>query len=194
MTPSLRPPNNFKKTTHHRSHLVAARILPAAGESRSLFFQTGESMPRLFSRVRGGAIRFTLVLSLGVTEMKLAVVFPAVLLLLSQGSSAMAQTIKVEGQLSGGNNVYVVCTITNGQVTGSGALYGTNPSNGYKYSYPITVTKGTTAQGKLVLTGKIAGMYNMTLTSSVPNGPMVFSYVVNGNTYSFTGQGTVTVN
>ena len=125
--------------------------------------------------------------------MKCAIVFPAVLLLLSQGSAAMAQTIKVEGQLSGGNNVSVVCAIVNGQISGTGTLYGTNPSNGYKYSYPFTVTKGTTAQGKLILTGKLAGGLDMTLSSTVPNGAMVFSYVVNGKTYSFTGQGTVTV-
>jgi hypothetical protein len=125
--------------------------------------------------------------------MKSAFVFPAVLLLLSQGSAAMAQSIKVEGQLSGGNNVYIVCTIANGKITGTGALYGTNPSNGYKYSYPVTITQGITAQGKLILTGKLAGAYDLTLTSSVPNGPMVFSYAVNGSTYTLTGQGTVTV-
>lgn len=125
--------------------------------------------------------------------MKCAIVFPAVLLLLSQGSAAMAQTIKIEGQLAGGNNVSVVCTIANGQVTGAGTLYGTNPSNGYRYAYPITVTQGTTAQGKLILTGKLAGSLNMTLTSSVPNGAMVLSYTVNGKTYSYAGQGSVTL-
>lgn len=125
--------------------------------------------------------------------MKSAIVFPAVLLFLSQGSAAMAQTVVVEGQLSGGNNVAIVCNIANGQITGTGTLYGTNPSNGYKYSYPITISRGTTAQGNLVLTGKLAGAYNLTLTVGVPNGPMVLSYVVNGNTYTLTGQGTVTV-
>ena len=125
--------------------------------------------------------------------MKCAFVLPAVVLLLSQASSAMAQTIKIEGQLAGGNNISAVCTINNGQITGTGVLYGTNPSNGYKYSYPFTISKGTTAQGKLILTGKIVNGPDMKLSASVPNGPMVFSYVVNGATYSLTGQGSVIV-
>ena len=73
-------------------------------------------------------------------------------------------------------------------------LYGTNPSTGAAYRYPFTISKGSTATGKLVLTGKIVNGPPMTLSCSVPNGPMVFSYVVNGNTYSLAGQGTVTVN
>ncbi len=125
--------------------------------------------------------------------MKCAIVFPAVLLLLSQGSAAMAQTVTIEGQLSGGNNVHVVCTVANGQLTGTGALFGTNPSNGYKYSYPIAITHAATGQGTLALTGTLGGVANMTLTSTVPNGPMVLSYVVNGNTYTLTGMGIVTV-
>ena len=36
-------------------------------------------------------------------------------------------------------------------------------------------------------------MYDVTLSTTVPNGAVVFSYVVNGKTYSFPGQGAVTV-
>jgi hypothetical protein len=101
-------------------------------------------------------------------------------------------SIVIAGQLAGGNNVSANCTIANGQITGTGVLYGTNLSTGAAYRYPFTISKGTTANGKLVLTGKIVNGPPMTLSCSVPNGPMVFKYVVNGNTYSLAGLGTVT--
>ena len=115
--------------------------------------------------------------------------------LLSQAPSVMAQptALVIDGQLAGGNFVSAACTINNGQITGSGVLYGVNPGTGTTYKYPFTVTKGTTAGGKLVLTGKIAGGPDVALSCTVPSGAMVFSYVVNGNTYSLAGQGTVTV-
>lgn len=117
-------------------------------------------------------------------------------LLLTQTSLVMAQsyTITVQGQLSGGNFVNAVCTTgPNGQFTGTGVLYGTNPSTGTTYQYPFTVTKGSTATGKLVLTGKMTAGPEVTLTTTVPNGPQTFKYVVNGKAYTLTGQGTVTV-
>ncbi len=116
--------------------------------------------------------------------------------LLALAPSAMAQptTINVEGKMSNGGFVNAVCSISKtGQITGTGVLYGQNPGTGATYKYPFTISKGTTAQGKLVLTGKLAAGPPVTLTASVPNGPLVFSYVVNGNTYSLTGQGTVSV-
>ncbi len=107
----------------------------------------------------------------------------------------MAQVnINVTGQLSGGNFVLATCSVgSNGQVSGTGVLYGTNPSNGYTYKYPFTINKLATTSGKLVLYGNLVGAgYPVTLVASVPNGPMSFSYVVNGNVYSLSGTGTVT--
>jgi hypothetical protein len=119
------------------------------------------------------------------------------ILLTAQAAPAFAQvtSVTVAGQLVGGNNVSAVCTVSNtGQFSGSGVLSGVNPSNGYAFSYPFTITKGTTASGKLVLTGNFAfpGGYPVTLSASVPNGPLVFSYVVAGKTYATAGTGTVT--
>ena len=115
--------------------------------------------------------------------------------LLAQASSALAQptSIGVQGQLSGNNFVTVSCTVgNNGQITGSGVLYGKNPQTGaITYSYPFAVSRATTTGGKLVLTGKMAAGPAVTISATVPNGPLVFSYVVNGVTYSLTGQGTV---
>ena len=113
---------------------------------------------------------------------------------LATPAQAQPTSIKVEGQLAGGNFVTASCTISNtGQITGTGVLYGQNPANGYMYKYPFVVTKGTTAQGKLILSGYVVGGPNFSLSSTVPAGAMVFSYVVNGNTYSLPGQGTVSV-
>ena len=120
-------------------------------------------------------------------------------LLTAQAAPAFAQvkSIDVTGQLSGGNFVSAVCSVgATGQITGTGVLYGTNSSNGYTYKYPFIIKQGSTASGKLVLTGNFAfvGGYPVTLSASVPNGPLTFSYVVNGKTYTMTGTGTVTTN
>ena len=103
-------------------------------------------------------------------------------------------SIAVSGQLSGGNYVSATCAVSNlGQVNGSGSLYGTNPSNGYSYNYAFSITKLSTASGKLTLTGKFTSNGSpVTLTASVPSGPMSFTYVVNGKSYTYTGTGTVT--
>lgn len=103
-------------------------------------------------------------------------------------------SIAVDGQLSGGNNVSAACTIPKpGQITGTGSLSGTNPSNGYKYSYPFYINKLSTASGKITLSGNFVNIgYPVTLTASVPSGPMSFTYVVNGKSYTLTGTGTVT--
>lgn len=107
---------------------------------------------------------------------------------------AQPTTIKVEGQLAGNNFVMASCTISNtGQITGTGVFYGQNTVTRATYKYPFVITKGSTAQGKLILTGNVVGGPNITLTCTVPAGAMVFSYVVNGNTYSYAGQGTVSV-
>ena len=126
--------------------------------------------------------------------MKRFLVLSAFVLLSAQASSAVAQatTINISGKLSDGSFVDVVCQVgANGQITGTGVLYGVN--NGFTYKYPFAVTSGTTAQGKLILTGKVVGGPPVTLSVSVPNGPMVFSYLVNGKTITLTGQDTVIV-
>ena len=120
--------------------------------------------------------------------------FAAMALLVAQASSARAAnpTIQIDGQLAGGNFVTATCTVgNNGQISGTGVLYGQNTVTGATYKYPFAISKGSTATGKLVLTGQIAGGPSVSLSSSVPNGVMVFSYVVNNNTYSLAGQGTV---
>jgi hypothetical protein len=117
----------------------------------------------------------------------------ALVLLVAQASSARAAnpTIQVDGQLAGGNFVTATCTVANGQITGTGVLYGQNAVTGATYRYAFAITKGVTANGKLVLTGQIAGGPALSLSASVPSGAMVFSYIVNNKTYSLAGQGTV---
>jgi len=126
--------------------------------------------------------------------MKRLLVLPAIVILLSQASSAMAQTIKIQGKLDGGNFVSAVCSVgANGQISGTGVLYGQNAATGATYKYPFVISKGVTAQGKLILTGNLIAGPAVTLSASVPNGAMVFSYVINGKTYSYAGTGTVLV-
>ena len=120
----------------------------------------------------------------------------AVVVLLSLDASAKAGdvTIQVDGQLAGGNFVTATCVVgNNGQVAGTGVLYGQNPVTGAKWRYPFVITKMSTAQGKLTLTGALNAGPPVTLTAAVPNGAMLFSYVVNGKTYSLAGQGGVVV-
>lgn len=105
-------------------------------------------------------------------------------------------SITVAGQLSDGSSVLAVCSVSNtGAITGTGVLSGTNPQNGYNYRYPFVITKGSTAQGSLVLNGNIGGPGgpSVTLTAAVPSGGVIFTYVVNGKAITLTGQGTVTV-
>lgn len=132
----------------------------------------------------------------GVMIMKRFFVLSAIMLLALQASPAFGQvsSITITGQLSGGNFVAANCTVgNNGQITGAGVLYGTNPGTNSTYKYPFTISSGFTGKGTLTLTGKMAAGPDVTLTTTVPNGPIVFSYVVNGKTYSLTGQGQVTV-
>lgn len=111
-------------------------------------------------------------------------------LLVAQAAPALAQTtsITVKGKLTDGNYVSAEVAVgKNGQVSGSGALIGTN------FSRAFTITKASTTTGKLVLTGTITGAnIPVTITATVPNGALSFSYLVNGNTYTLTGIGIVT--
>ena len=125
-----------------------------------------------------------------------SLVLSMAVLLTAQAAPAFAQvtSINVTGKLTDGSSVSAVCSVGNtGQIMGTGALFGVNPSNGFAYKYPFSITKGSTASGKLVLTGTLAGAgYPVTLSASVPNGPLTFTYVVNGKSYTMTGVGAVT--
>jgi uncharacterized membrane protein len=124
----------------------------------------------------------------------LPVVALVVLLSLDVPAKAGNLTIQVDGKLAGGNFVTATCVVgNNGQVAGTGVLYGQNAATGATYKYPFTVTKMSTAGGKLTLTGAINGGPAITLSASVPAGAMVFSYTVGANTSSLAGQGTVVV-
>lgn len=124
----------------------------------------------------------------------LSVAALALVLFAAAPSRAGNPVIQVDGQLAGGNFVTATCSVgNNGQITGTGVLYGQNPVTGATWRYPFAVTQGTTAQGKLILKGAIPGGPAVTLSASVPAGAMVFSYVVGANTYSLAGQGTVVV-
>jgi len=132
----------------------------------------------------------------GVMIMKCLLALSATVLLMCQASPAVAQVsmINVSGKLSDGS--FITATVTvgkTGQITGTGVLYGTNPAANTNYKYPFVISKGATGQGKLILTGQMTAGPAVTLTAVVPNGPIVFSYVVGGKTYTLTGQGTVTV-
>jgi hypothetical protein len=123
-------------------------------------------------------------------------VVSAAILLAEQAAPAAGPVtlIAVSGQLSGGNFVSATCAVpTPGQIGGARRLYGTNRSNGYSYSYAFNINQLSTAGGKLTLTGKFTSNgAPVTLTASVPSGPMSFTYVVNGKSYTYTGTGTVT--
>lgn len=108
-------------------------------------------------------------------------------------SAGPVTQIYVTGKLSGGNFVVATCSVSNtGQVTGTGVLYGMNTQTGTTYSYPFVITQGVTGPGTITFTGAIAGGGPpITLMATVPAGPIAFTYVVNGNTYGYTGQGTV---
>ncbi len=109
---------------------------------------------------------------------------------------AQAASINVNGKLANGAYVQAVCSVgADGTISGTGVLFGTNPSNGYKYSYAFVIKSGSTASGKLVLSGNFAfaGGYPVTLSASIPNGPLTFTYIVNGSSYTTNGVGIVSV-
>ncbi|MBM4299396.1 MAG: hypothetical protein FJ143_16790 [Deltaproteobacteria bacterium] len=126
----------------------------------------------------------------------IALSFAVLATTLAAPALAQATTINVAGKLSNGAYVQVVCSVgANGQITGTGVLFGTNPGNGMAYKYPFVVVRGATTSGKLVLTGYFAGTtIPVTVSASVPDGPLTLSYIVNGVTYTLTGMGKVTVN
>jgi len=113
----------------------------------------------------------------------------------AQAAPAFAQSVNVFGKLDNGNFVNaVVSKGANGQFSGTGVLYGVNPSNGYRYQYPFSINRLATAPGQVILTGNMIGAgFPVTLTATVPNGPLTFSYVVNGKTYTMAGTGSVTI-
>ena len=120
----------------------------------------------------------------------------AAILLASQAAFAGPVTgISVSGKLSGDKSLGVSCTVgKTGLISGTGSLTGKNTETGTEFSYPFYISKGSTAKGKLTLTGKMTAVNGpaVTITASVPSGAVTFSYVVNGKTYSMTGTGTVT--
>jgi hypothetical protein len=82
----------------------------------------------------------------------------ATVYLTTQASSAFAQSaiVNVSGKFNNNTFLSVVCTVGNdGQLSGSGVLYGSNPSTGTTFKYPLVITKGVTAQGKLILYGSV---------------------------------------
>lgn len=124
------------------------------------------------------------------------VAFCATALLASHfaSASARAATINVHGKMSNGSFVTAVCTVgPNGQVSGTGVLYGSNPQTGTTFKYPFVISRIATGQGAVYLYGKLAAGPEVRIAASVPNGPMTFTYVINGIPYTLTGQGTVTV-
>lgn len=123
------------------------------------------------------------------------------LLIVSVGAvaatAATVRSVQVTGSLSSGGAagsfLNVNCAPRGSVLTGSGTLYGVNPQTGNRYSYPIVVTSSRTTTGSLVLTGKLAANYPLTITAASPRGRLVVSYVLpNRTTVTSTGQGTVT--
>ena len=71
----------------------------------------------------------------------------AVLIAAVVAAPAFAQSINVQGKLNDGNFVNAIASVgVNGQVGGTGVLYGVNPSNGYQYKYPFSINRLATAQ------------------------------------------------
>lgn len=109
--------------------------------------------------------------------------------------AATAKSISVVGVLTGNTNVSASCSVsTTGVASGAGRLFGKN-SNGTPYTYPFIINKATTGAGTVTLSGyfNVSGNPPMTLTAAVPKGAQTFKYVINGNTVTYTGTGTVTV-
>lgn len=124
--------------------------------------------------------------------MNRVLVWSVVMLLATQVAIAAVPSKKVvvTGKYPGGLTVNVTCNVlSTGQATGSGTLSGT------AFSYPFNVTKISTGQGTVILSGHFTSgvSYPITLTAHVPSGTQTFSYVVNGQTVSMTGQGTVVI-
>lgn len=115
---------------------------------------------------------------------------------LSAVHAAQVRSVNVTGSLTSGGAagsfLNITCTPRNGVLTGSGTLYGVNPQNGYRYSYPLAITGSRTATNTLVLTGKYAGNLPFTLTTHTPSGPLSFVYTLaNGRSVTSSGKGTV---
>lgn len=126
----------------------------------------------------------------------------AVLILVSLLGGAIAavaapiRSVTVTGALTAGgaagSYINVTCAPRGNVLTGTGTLYGVNPGTGYRYSYPIVITSSRTTTNTLVLTGKFAAGYPLTIMAATPSGNLTFSYVLpNRTTVVSTGTGTV---
>jgi len=126
----------------------------------------------------------------------------AILVLASLLGSAIAaaaaptRSVNVTGALTSGgaagSYINVTCTPRGSVLTGTGTLYGVNPGNGHRYSYPITITGSRTTTNTLILTGKFAAGYPLTISATSPSGSLTVSYVLpNRTTVVSTGTGTV---
>ncbi len=114
-------------------------------------------------------------------------------------SAGPTTSVMVTGSLTAGGAagsfVTASCAPRGSILTGSGALYGVNPQNGYRYSYPFLITSSrTVAPNQLILTGNMINGPRISLTATSPSGKLTFAYLLaNGTTVVSTGQGTVTV-
>jgi hypothetical protein len=111
------------------------------------------------------------------------------------GVALAASTVTVEGELTSGgaagSDIDVDCAIVGGSLTGHGTLYGTY-QNGVRYTYPFTITRGSTGRGVLYLYGAVPNGPQVRIQAAVPSGQLVFSYqLANGTVINSYGQGTV---
>jgi len=98
--------------------------------------------------------------------------------------------VVVTTTLPGGMKISTTTTVAaNGSVTGSGQI------TGPQFRYSFAVTRVVTAKGTVTLSGhfNVPGNPAFTLTATVPSGGQTFKYSIYGQSFTYTGSGTVSI-
>ena len=124
--------------------------------------------------------------------MQRIIAFTFAVLLVTQLAFAATtpKRVVVTTTLPGGLKVSTTTTVAaNGHVSGTGVISGPN------FRYGFAVTKMTTAKGMVTLSGHftVPGNPSFTLTAAVPSGNQTFKYSIYGQSFSYSGTGTVVI-
>jgi hypothetical protein len=106
--------------------------------------------------------------------------------------AAGATSLVINGVQPNGEHVAISVTISGGAVNGGGRIYGTNPANGYQYSYPFSVTGVTVQNGGILVKGLIGGAnpanaVTLIFTTRVQGGAFGLTITANGHSSTSTG-------
>ncbi|WP_010587810.1 hypothetical protein [Schlesneria paludicola] len=115
----------------------------------------------------------------------------AILLVSSLAYAANApKRVVVTTTIPGGLKISTTTTVAaNGSVSGSGQI------TGPRFRYSFAVTRVVTAKGTVTLSGhfNVPGNPTFTLTAAVPSGAQTFKYSIYGQSFAYTGSGTVAI-